>query len=412
MVVIRMKISKFAEVNNVSVDTIRHYMDLGLVIPEKKGSHYFFDEYCQKDIELILEYKWIGFSLNEIKELFLYKNLGKSLDYEKDIFYQSLFKVKYEKIEQEIKTLKERKDKLKKTLNNLSIETEISSSILGVDLKVLHLFKCVKCNGNLILEDGIINKNQIVEGKLICNCGEEYAITSGVLTAGKLFEVYKRKSLEDSISDYIHETDTAFLENVQRGGEWAKKKLMQLDLNEKILLDLGSGIGFFLRNIYEELPEECLYIAVDRDLNKLLLLKDVIERRNVKRNIVFICADFLNIPIQNNSVDIVIDQSGTSNYSFEYEEFLLCELNSLFKHNCYLLSSFILFNKFSINSQIAPRLRENFTSAKVTKEIENLQFQSIDESTSNYLIRGGRYEDFFVQGEEIYTYSFFGKRWG
>ncbi|MGM1550051.1 methyltransferase domain-containing protein, partial [Bacillus cereus group sp. BceL238] len=318
----------------------------------------------------------------------------------------------YEKIEQEIKTLKERKDKLKKTLNNLSIETEISSSILGVDLKVLHLFKCVKCNGNLILEDGIINKNQIVEGKLICNCGEEYAITSGVLTAGKLFEVYKRKSLEDSISDYIHETDTAFLENVQRGGEWAKKKLMQLDLNEKILLDLGSGIGFFLRNIYEELPEECLYIAVDRDLNKLLLLKDVIERRNVKRNIVFICADFLNIPIQSSSIDIVIDQSGTSNYSFEHEEFLLRELNSLFKHNCYLLSSFILFNKFSINSQIVPRLRGNFTSAKVTKEIQNLQFQSIDESTSNYLKRGGKYEDFFVQGEEIYTYSFFGKRWG
>ena len=51
----------------------------------------------------------------------------------------------------------------------------------------------------------------------------------------------------------------------------------------------------------------------------------------------------------------------------------------------------------------------NFTSAKVTKEIQNLQFQSIDESTSNYLKRGGKYEDFFVQGEEIYTYSFFGK---
>ena len=105
-----------------------------------------------------------------------------------------------------------------------------------------------------------------------------------------------------------------------------EKKLMQLDLNEKILLDLGSGI-VLLRNIYEELPEECLYIAVDRDLNKLLLLKDVIERRNVKRNIVFICADFLNIPIQSSSIDIVIDQSGTSNYSFEHEEFLLRELN-------------------------------------------------------------------------------------
>ncbi|WP_255287988.1 methyltransferase domain-containing protein, partial [Bacillus cereus] len=297
-------------------------------------------------------------------------------------------------------------------LNNLSLATEMSNSILGIDLKVLNLFKCFKCNGNLILEDGIINKNQIVEGKLICNCNEEYAINSGILTVGKLFKAYEMTSLEDSIPDYIHETDTIFLENIQRGGEWAKRKLIQLDLNNKILLDLGSGFGFFLRNIYEELPENCLYIAVDRDLNKLLLLKDVIERTNPKRNILFICADFLNIPIQNYSTDIVIDQSGTSNYSFEHEEFLLHKLNPLFKPDCYILSSFILFNKFSINSQIAPRLRENFTSSKVKEEIQKLKFHSIDERTSKYLERGGKYENFFVEGEEIYTYSFFGKRWG
>ncbi|WP_142263484.1 class I SAM-dependent methyltransferase, partial [Bacillus sp. CDB3] len=290
--------------------------------------------------------------------------------------------------------------------------TETSNSILGIDLKVLHLFKCFKCNGNLILEDGIINKNQIVEGKLICNCGEEYAIISGILTAGKLFKAYERISLEESISDYIHETDTTFLENIQRGGEWAKKKLIQLDLNNKILLDLGSGLGFFLRNVYEKLPEDCLYIAVDRDLNKLLFLKDVIEKRNPKRNILFICADFLSIPIQNHSVDIVIDQSGTSNYSFEHEDFLLLELNSLFKHDCYLLSSFILFNNFSINSQIPTRFRENFMSSKVKGEIQKLQFNSIDERTSKYMNRGGKYENFFVYGEETYTYSFFGKRWG
>ncbi|MGF9990744.1 MerR family transcriptional regulator [Bacillus mycoides] len=407
-----MKISKFAEVNSVSVDTIRHYIDLGLVIPEKKGSHYFFDEYCQKDVELILEYKWLGFSLNEIKELFLYKNLAKSMNYETDTSYQSLFKLKYEKVEQEIKTLEERKDKLKTALNNLSTATKISNSILGIDLTVLNLFKCFKCNGNLILEDGIINKNQIVEGNLICNFGEEYKITSGILTAGKSFEAYERTLLEEYISDYINETDTTFLENIQRGGEWAKKKLMQLDLNNKVLLDLGSGLGFFLRNIYEELPEDCLYIAVDRDLNKLLFLKDVIEKRNSKRNILFICADFLSIPIQNHSVDIVIDQSGTSNYSFEHENFLLHELNYLFKPDCYLLSSFIVFKNFSINSQITTRLRDNFTSSKVKGEIQKLQFNSIDERTSEYIERGGKYEDFFVQGEEIYTYSFFGKRWG
>ncbi|WJE25523.1 MerR family transcriptional regulator [Bacillus cereus] len=302
-----MKIGKFGEKNNLSIDTIRHYMDLGLIIPEKKGGHYFFDECCQKDIELILEYKWLGFSLNEIKELFLYKSLAKSMNYEKDTFYQSLFKLKYEKMEHEIKILKERRDKLKAALNDLSITTEISNSILGIDLRVLNFLTCFKCSGNLILQDGIINSNQIMEGKLTCNCGEEYVITSGILTAGKSFETSDRASFEDPISDYIHETDSSYLEN---------------------------------------------------------------------------------------------------------EIFLLHELNSLLKPDCYLLSSFILFKNFSINSQITTRFRDNFTSSKVKREIQKLQFNSIDERTSEYIERGGKYEDFFVQGEEIYTYSFFGKRWG
>ncbi|PEW79655.1 methyltransferase [Bacillus cereus] len=407
-----MKIGKFGELNNISIDTIRHYMDLGLIIPEKKGGHYFFDEYCQTDLKLILHYKELGFSLNEIKELFFYKNLAKSMNYEKDTFYQSLFMLKYDKMKQEIKLLKKKRDKLKEVLHDLLLTSETSNSIIGIDLSVLHLLTCSRCSKKLILQDGIITNNQITEGKLICNCGEEYSITSGIITAGKSFKVNERTSLEDTISDYIHETDNAYLENMLKEGEWAKKKLIHLDLNNKLILDIGSGLGFFLRNIYENLPEDCLYIAVDRDLNKLIFLKDVLARRNPKRNILFICADFLNIPIQNRSVDIVIDHSGTSNYSFEHENFLLHELNPLFKIDCYLLSLFILFKNFSSNSQITNKFRANFTLSKVTTEIQNLQFHSIDESTSNYLKRGGKYEDFFVQGEEIYTYSFFGKRWG
>ncbi|MCU5437058.1 methyltransferase domain-containing protein [Bacillus mobilis] len=405
-----MKIGKFGELNNISIDAIRHYMDLGLIIPEKKGGHYFFDEYCQTDVKLILHYKELGFSLNEIKELFFYKNLAKSMNYEKDTFYQSLFKLKYDKMKQEIELLKKKRDKLKEVLHDLLLTSETSNSIIGIDLSVLHLLTCSRCTKNLILQDGIITNNQITEGKLICNCGEEYIITSGIITAGKSFKANEQTSLEDTISDYIHETDNAYLENMLKEGEWAKKKLIHLDLNNKLILDIGSGLGFFLRNIYEDLPEDCLYIAVDRDLNKLIFLKDVLARRNPKRNILFICADFLNTPIQNRSVDIVIDHSGTSNYSFEHENFLLHELNSLFKTDCYLLSLFILFKNFSPNSQITNNFRANFTLSKVTKEIQNLQFQSIDESTSNYLKRGGKYEDFFVQGEEIYTYSFFGKR--
>lgn len=36
-----MKIGKFGEVNNLSIDTIRHYMDLSLIIPEKREATIF-----------------------------------------------------------------------------------------------------------------------------------------------------------------------------------------------------------------------------------------------------------------------------------------------------------------------------------------------------------------------------------
>lgn len=145
------------------------------------------------------------------------------MNYENENFYQSLFKLKYDKMEQEIELLEKRRDKLKEVLQDLLLTNETSNSIIGIDLSVLQLLTCSKCSKKLILQDGIITNNQITEGKLICNCGEEYIITSGIITAGKSFKANERTSLEDTISDYIHETDNAYLENMHREGQWAKK---------------------------------------------------------------------------------------------------------------------------------------------------------------------------------------------
>lgn len=403
----RVRIGKFGERNGLSIDTIRHYMDLGLIVPEKKGGHYFFDERCQKDLELILDFKRMGFQLNEIKAIFLYESFSKLTDYEKGTYYQSLFMNKYEKIEKDIKYLIEIKERLKITLDDLSTKPAVPSEVMGVDLKALDILQCLKCGERPILQDGVIHRNQVIEGKLTCNCGEEYVIQSGILIAGKPFQV----STEFVVEEYILETDPAYLENIHKVAEWSKRKLVQLDLNNKVLLELGSGVGFFLRNVYQELTGNCLYIAVDRNLERHQFLKGVLEQAGLKRNILFICADFLHIPIQGSSVDIVIDQSGTSNYSFEHEEFLLRELDSLFKSDSYLLGSFIAFKNFSAKSKIEVRLRENFLSKKIKENINSLYYIPLNERTSESIDRGGgRYENFLVQGEEVYFYSFFGKR--
>jgi DNA-binding transcriptional MerR regulator/ubiquinone/menaquinone biosynthesis C-methylase UbiE len=407
----KMRIGKFGESNGISIDTIRHYMDLGLIVPEKRGGHYFFDVRCQKELEMILELKAMGFSLHEIKIIFQYRNFGKFTDYEEDAYYQSLFMDKFLKIEQEIKMLEEVKGKLKVKLDQLSEKsTANKGSMMGIDFRTLDMLSCIKCGNPLTLQDGIIRSNHILDGYLRCNCGEGYSIESGILIVGKPYKSSGGPTLEENIFEYIHATEEIYLDHLDKGLHWSKRKLDQVNLQQKVLLELGTGVGFFLRTIYQDLPEDCLYIAVDHNLERQQFLKRTLERSGSKRKVLFICADFLEMPLRKHSVDILIDHSGTSNYSFEHEEFLLREVDELLKPGGFLLSSFIAFKNFSPKSKVDKKYRDNFTVQQIKKNLKGLGYLPLDERNSEPINKGGRYENFFVEGEEIFSYSFYGKR--
>jgi DNA-binding transcriptional MerR regulator len=405
-----MRIGKFAETNKLSIDTIRHYMDLGLILPEKQGGQYYFDTRCQEDLEDILKLKSIGFNLNEIKILFFYKSFGKFAGYEGDIYYRALFMDKLKKVEAEIEKLLQTSEKLKAELGNMTEKPSEASVELGISLKNLELFRCPKCRGSLILEAGTISNNMIMNGKLKCSCGEEVIIESGILEVGTPMKQTAVTFDDSYISDYINLTNASYLDNLHKGLEWSSRKVSNVDLHNKILLELGSGIGFFLRNIYNQLPEDCVYIAVDHNLERHKFLKKLLERVSNNKNLIFICSDFLQIPIKENCVDFVLDISGTSNYSFEHEEFLLRQVDSYIKEDACLLGSFITFKNFSSNSLIEKKCRKNFMQKNIKQEIERLSYKLLEERTSDSVDKGGRYESYFVEGETVYNYSFFGKR--
>jgi len=52
-----------------------------------------------------------------------------------------------------------------------------------------------------------------------------------------------------------------------------KKKFATNNFNDKKILELGSGFGFLLRAIYNHLPEDCTYIAIDNDLEQHKFVK-------------------------------------------------------------------------------------------------------------------------------------------
>ena len=81
-------IKEAAELSGVSVKTLHHYDKIGLLVPVKSENG--FRTYSQEDLErlqVILYYKYLGFSLEQIAELLaeeksnLLPHLTKQLDY-------------------------------------------------------------------------------------------------------------------------------------------------------------------------------------------------------------------------------------------------------------------------------------------------------------------------------------------
>ncbi|WP_026895790.1 MerR family transcriptional regulator [Clostridiisalibacter paucivorans] len=406
-----MKIGKFASKNNVTIDTIRHYMDLGLIIPEKLGGHYDFDDRCQEDFKGIVEFKDMGFTLNEIKSIFMFKRLGKLNYVQERAYRKSFFEDKYNDIKNKIRELNMAKIKLEKKIEELSIDYRHEKFKIGVSLNIISNIKCIKCGGKVVLHKGEIYDNQIINGVIQCrNCSNIYKIEDGILFTEEIKGHNKYNGNLDIIKEYMDYTALEYLENVYKGLEWTHRKIDFTQLENKIILELGTGIGFLLRYIYNDLPSQSTYISVDKDINSQRFLKSVLEQSSVKKNISFINGDFLNMPIANRSLDVIIDYSGTSNYSFDHEDFLLHSIDKLVKKDSYLIGAYILFDKFNFNSLIETKYRKNFILKNINQEIEKLNYKIIYQKIGDTVRRGGKYENYFAEGERVYTYIILGKR--
>lgn len=406
-----MKIGKFAEYNGLTFETIRHYIDMGLILPVKKDGQYDLDDTCQKDIEDIITFKGMGFSLIEIKSIFMFKRLSNLTKYQEEDVLLEIFNNKVKQLICSITKLTQMKANLINYQNFLSSTRVLQSTIIGVDYRILDLLKCIVCNGSLELSEGSIRNNQIINGKLYCACGHKYIIKDGILI------ICEDNNLQTGfdfnyIADYLTNTNIDYFETSKRGMDWIHKKIDFTEMEHKVILELGSGIGFFLRSIYDELPDSCVYIAVDHDIKRLLFLKKILDSLPNKKNILFICTDFLKLPLKDQTLDAVFDICGTSNYCINHEELLLSKIDCIIKNQALFASTFILCRNIANNSILNKDYETTFLLKFVKNEIMNLSYQIIEEKYSMVFNNNKIYDVHALPDEKVFAHHIIARKLG
>ncbi|MBS7525547.1 MerR family transcriptional regulator [Fusibacter paucivorans] len=403
-----MKIGQFAKENHMTVDAIRHYMSMDLILPIKRSGQYEFDDRCQEDLQEVVYLKRLGFALSEIQSLMLIKRMAKHTAYERANFYRAFFERRLAWIDQERKRLKQMKRDIEKHLEQEVVLPPVPAEE-GVPLQAMPLLCCAKCQSELIVEAGVLAQNQIISGEMVCQCGAHYTIESGIVCAAETTPP-KRDYHELSVYllDYVQETHYTYLSRIVHALEWVDR---QIDFQFDVALELGTGSGFFLRYFLDQLPKDSIYIAVDYDYDRLIQLKRALSGIESKPNILYICADFQAMPLKAGIADLLVDYSGSSNFGFEHEAYLFNLTLPYLKKDAKWIGAFILFKNFVYGSRIPEKLRHQFTEQPILTALDAAGYKVEHMYETDVVTKGGRFEDYFLKGEAISSLMTTG-RWG
>ncbi len=403
-----MRIGEFARINSVSIETVRYYMDLGLIVPVKKGGQYHFDSNCMKRLETVLVYKSMGFTLQEIKKMFHFMSLSRLHNDSERAFYRQFFKDNLLRINTELDRLETAKKLAEEALESIALKTEDEGTVIGIPLSTLSMLSCPKCGGGLELKAGSVRNNKIIDGQLLCSCESVYEVEDGILLISPVYESVEYKNTTDARVEYFETTSDEYVEKIFIAGEWFRSVMGKLDQGLKIL-EPGIGFGYALTQSLTSIPPGSTYVGVDRNINRLKALKAYFEKSDLKFDLLLIAADFLQIPLREKSIDLVMDMSGSSNRAFESENFLLREIDGLIKDHAEVFGIYIIADGMN-GEYIDPKFHRLFQTKAVVEELKALDYLIDTDYTTKKVTSGGPHESFVDYVKSTWSYCCHARR--
>jgi len=298
------------------------------------------------------------------------------------------------------------------TLENLKIEDDTNVSCIGIPIRILHLLACPKCKKDLMLKQGQVVENKIISGELTCTCGAIYKIENGILVVDATYMDLEYVTDKNMRVEYYETTSKEYIDKIYSSAKWMENVMhmnSESTSDDLFIFEPGIGSGYALAQSLKVIPAGSIYFAVDYNMVRLNEVKAYMEHCDLPFDLVLVGADFLNIPLKEGVVDVVMDMSGSSNRAFSSDIFLLDELNKFFKASIELYGMYIMAE--GIDSKELPYERHAlFNTGVVKNKIESLGIEIIADFETGKVSTGGPYESFIDMLESTWTYCCYGKR--
>ena len=407
-----MKIGTFSEKFGLTIDTIRYYIENGLLIPEKLHNQYRFDESCQKDLESILQLKAMRFSITEIKMMVSLIRMTHLLDQGDRDYYLGFFEKKRSELLEEQKELKHALEQVEEMLLSHEPAEKTPPRQPGLPLHALSLFACPQCKTPLVLEQATVESNRITNGVFHCHCGYEARIEDGlVVCPSALSGSLTQDGQPPSLGEYVQRTDTLFLTHVQRGLEWMVKRAQPNKMRNLTLLEFGCGFGFFMQHILSQLDESNTYIACEIQKEIVARAQQILFNMNPRANVIFMACDLNQLPLRESSMDWIFDPFSSTGIALRSGQWPPPLLEPFLKPAGNWVGCYSYLNNPSRFFKDSVKKNASFWDLPLLTE-RCKTFQKVESADLGLSENVGDLEAYFHPGAQVGHWAFWGKKGG
>ncbi|MGM8365276.1 MerR family transcriptional regulator [Virgibacillus sp. W0181] len=406
-----MLIGKFAEKFNVKTDTIRYYMELGLLIPKKKNHYYEFDATCVEDMKWITELKSYYFTLQEINNILAIKRVTSLSNKEGVGFLIQMLEEKKRSLTVEVEHTNQAINAISNKITEINNEQYGELETTGMAFDFISLLYCPTCQEALELQNVNTKGQRIITGDLSCSvCDYSAKIQEGIVITEHLnkdsfnpFYIYDIEMLKTVQSSFISISEKA--------GLYIKEQLLKQPLKNKIIVETNVETYVFLNKYAADLDPEARYIFTGSTLSMLKMLKTKIDQTQPDLHVLYVLNSGLNLPFKHGSIDYLIDSYSFNEYSLFHRTLPMKQLSPYLHTNSLIVGCYFQYEEKAKTLLKLKALHPNGhpDNLKINYMMENLQlgnFHMSDKEKVGQTTDPGKYIKYHVPGEAAKFYNY------